>query len=94
MSRWTKFQQRLLSGQSDQNIAFSDLAGYLTRLGFVERIKGDHHIFTKDGIAEIINLQPRQDASAKPYQVKQVRGLIIQHKLGENVAGETGEGDE
>ena len=61
MSRWTKFQQRFvsLSGQSDQNIAFADLVGYLTRLGFVERIKGDHHIFTREGVAEIINLQPR-----------------------------------
>jgi len=30
-------------------------------LGFEERIKGDHHIFTKDGIAEIINIQPLKD---------------------------------
>jgi len=27
-------------------------------LGFSERIKGDHHIFYKEGIEEIINLQP------------------------------------
>lgn len=53
-------------------------------LGFDERIKGSHHIFTKDGIPEILNLQPK-NAKAKPYQVRQVRNLIVEHRLaGEN----------
>ena len=52
----------------------------MQKLGFDERVKGDHHIFTKDGIEEIINLQPRGSA-AKPYQVKQVRNLVLQYKL-------------
>jgi len=47
----------------------------------IERIKGDHHIFTKDGIEEIINLQPKGEKS-KPYQVKQVRNIILKYKLG------------
>ena len=50
-------------------------------LGFVERIKGDHHIFTKAGVVEIINLQPLKDGRAKAYQVKQVRGIILRYKL-------------
>jgi hypothetical protein len=50
-------------------------------MGFDERIKGDHHIFTKSGIAEIINLQPLKDGSAKAYQVKQVRGIILNYRL-------------
>jgi len=29
----------------------------LKRLGFQERIKGSHHIFFRDGVAEILNLQ-------------------------------------
>lgn len=45
------------------------------------RIKGDHHIFTKSGVDEIINLQP-VGAKAKPYQVKQVRDLILKYRLG------------
>jgi hypothetical protein len=52
----------------------------LTRLGFDERIKGDHHIFTMAGIDEIINLQPK-GSKAKPYQVKQVRGLVLRYDL-------------
>jgi hypothetical protein len=49
-------------------------------LGFAERIRGDHYIFTKDGVAEILNLQPR-GREAKPYQVKQVRGVIVKYQL-------------
>lgn len=52
----------------------------LLRLGFQERIRGDHHIFTKPGVEEILNVQP-QGAKCKPYQVKQVRSVIIRYKL-------------
>ena len=53
----------------------------LKRLEFDERIKGGHHIFTQGGIEEVINLQSK-GGKAKPYQVKQVRGLILAYKLG------------
>jgi predicted RNA binding protein YcfA (HicA-like mRNA interferase family) len=53
----------------------------LLRLGFEERVKGSHHIFWKEGIEEIVNLQPK-GSLAKPYQVKQVRGVILKHRLG------------
>ena len=71
----------VLSGVSDQNIRFSDLCWLLKRLRFDERIRGSHHIFTRDNIAEIINIQPKRK-HAKPYQVKQVRTLILKYKLG------------
>jgi hypothetical protein len=63
---------RILRGTSDANIAFNRLRNLLKRLGFTERIRGDHHVFTKSGVEEIINLQP-QGGKAKPYQVRQVR---------------------
>ena len=44
------------------------------------RIRGSHHIFTITGAAEILNLQPR-GAQAKPYQVKQVRKLLLKYRL-------------
>ena len=47
-------------------------------LGFVERARGSHHLFDKDGIMEIVNLQSR-GSHAKPYQVKQVRRLILKY---------------
>ncbi len=53
----------------------------LHRLGFEERIHGSHHIFTKDGVEEILNLQPK-GAKGKPYQIKQVRNVILKYRLG------------
>ncbi|MEK6694486.1 MAG: type II toxin-antitoxin system HicA family toxin [Nitrospirota bacterium] len=53
----------------------------LYHLGFEERIRGDHHIFTKQGVEEILNLQPK-GSDTKPYQVKQVRTAILKYKLG------------
>jgi len=67
---------RILQGSSDANIPFTDLCSLLRRLGFQERIRGDHHIFSKDNVEEILNLQPK-GAKTKPYQVKQVRSLIL-----------------
>jgi hypothetical protein len=85
MARYEKFMKRLMSGQADTDIAFSELCALLWRLGFVERTHGDHHVFTHDGMAEIINLQPL-NAKAKPYQVKQVRNLIRKYHLDEEQA--------
>lgn len=73
--------ERVLHGASDTNILFSELCQLLKDLGFDERIRGSHHIFTKGSIREILNLQPR-GAKAKPYQVKQIRNVILKYKLG------------
>jgi HicA toxin of bacterial toxin-antitoxin, len=72
---------RILRGTSDANIPFDGLCRLLRRLGFAERIRGSHHIFTKEGVEEILNLQPK-GRQAKPYQVKQVRGTILKYRLG------------
>jgi hypothetical protein len=73
---------QVLGGAADATIRFDDLRSLLTALGFVERVKGSHHIFTKPGVVEILNLQPR-GSLAKPYQVKQVRAVIVRYKLAE-----------
>lgn len=72
---------KVLSGLSDKNIRFDDIKKLIVDFGFACRIKGDHHIFTKEGIVEIINLQPFNNGKAKAYQVKQVRNLILKYKL-------------
>jgi hypothetical protein len=76
----SKFFERLMKGQSDSDLRFDDLCQLLVSLGFSERVRGDHHIFTKDGMEEILNLQPK-GAQAKTYQVKQVRELINKYRL-------------
>lgn len=81
MSQYEKLLFSILSGTQDRNISFSELQTVLDRLGFQRRIKGDHFIYTKDGVEEIINIQPAGN-KAKPYQVKQVRNIILKYQLG------------
>ena len=76
-----KTLQRVLSGTSDASIRFDDLCSLLDGLGFDKRVKGSHHIFRKAGVEEKINLQ-RDGHSAKTYQVKQVRAVLLRYKLG------------
>ena len=73
-------RERILSGRSDANIRFDDLRLFLLRLGFVERVRGSHHIFRKEGVGEQINLQ-RDGSQAKPYQVRQVRNIILRYRF-------------
>lgn len=81
MAQHEKLLTRILRGSSDANVPFDGLCHLLARLGFAERIRGDHHIFTKDNVIEILNLQPKR-GKAKPYQVKQVRQVIVKYNLG------------
>ncbi len=81
MTRADKVLEQVLRGTSDANVAFSDLCSLLLRLGFTERVRGSHHIFWKEAVEEILNLQPKGN-KAKPYQVKQVRHVILKYKLG------------
>jgi hypothetical protein len=81
MSRLIKILQKILQGNSDKNIDFDELRNLLFRLGFSERIKGGHHIFTSDLIDEIINIQSLTGNKAKAYQVKQIRQLIQDNNL-------------
>ena len=83
MGKNDKLIFQILRGTSDANIGFSDLLNLLISLGFEMRIKGSHHVFRKDGIEEKINLQ-KDGAKAKPYQVRQVRNLILKYKMGDD----------
>jgi hypothetical protein len=80
MTRADRLLERVLLGTSDADIPFAGIRSLLEALGFQERIRGSHHIFAKDGIEEILNLQPRR-GRAKSYQVRQVRHVIIKCKL-------------
>ena len=80
MVKFEKLLLKIISGTSDSNIDFIQLRGMLVRLGFTERIKGSHHIFFKDDIEEIINIQSKKGL-AKSYQVKQIRNIIVKYKL-------------
>ncbi|MDR3344563.1 MAG: type II toxin-antitoxin system HicA family toxin [Oscillospiraceae bacterium] len=83
MSQREKVFLQILCGTQDKNILFSDLQSVLAHLGFDLRIKGDHFIYTRSDVEEIINIQPNGKA-AKPYQVKQVRNILIHYQMGGN----------
>jgi hypothetical protein len=90
VTRHAKSLDRLLSGTADRAFRFDDLCALLRRLGFAERQRGgSHHIFTRDGVAEILNLQPR-GGEAKPYQVRQVREVVVKYGLARLLSAETG----
>jgi predicted RNA binding protein YcfA (HicA-like mRNA interferase family) len=82
MSQTEKTLEQVLRGTSDANVPFTSMRRLLARLGFQERIKGSHHIFAKPSVEEILNLQSKC-AKCKPYQVKQVRSVILRYKLTE-----------
>jgi hypothetical protein len=80
MGKYDKLIDKILRGMSDANISFDELRGILLHLGFEERIRGSHHVYRKSGIEEKLNIQ--QDGSkAKPYQVRQVRAIMIKYHL-------------
>jgi hypothetical protein len=80
MGKHEKLYEHILLRRSDANVSFDELCSLLQRLGFDERIRGDHHIFNKAGVEEILNLQPRS-GKAKPYQIRQVRETILRYEL-------------
>jgi len=85
MPNYDKIIQKILSGRSDANIKFNDVKNLLNYLGFETRIKGSHHIFRKEGVKELINIQ-KDGNKAKPYQIHQVRSILLEYNL-------TGESD-
>ena len=80
LGKQEKILAQVLSGRADANVRFDDLRALLLKLGFAERTRGSHHVFAKAGIEEQVNLQ-RDGSKAKPYQVKQVRAVIMRYDL-------------
>jgi predicted RNA binding protein YcfA (HicA-like mRNA interferase family) len=81
MGKSEKLLLKILRGASDGNISFEQLCQLLGNMGFEKRIRGSHHIFTKEGIEEILNIQPK-GGKAKAYQVKQIREVILKYTMG------------
>jgi predicted RNA binding protein YcfA (HicA-like mRNA interferase family) len=81
MSGWKTTREKLLLGASDANLDFENVCTMLRHLGFSERqTRGSHRIFHKEGVAEIINLQPR-GREGKPYQMKQIRQIMLKYGM-------------
>lgn len=80
MARSGRIRKNVLGGESDANIRFDDLRNLLFSVGFEERTRGSHHLFNRPGVTERVNLQ-REGSHAKPYQVRQVRRILLKYEL-------------
>lgn len=87
VTRFEKLWARLHSRFNERNFDFDDLRVVLLSLGFEERVRGSHHIFTRSGIEDIVNIQAVGHL-AKPYQVRQVRAIILRYGLRGGCDGE------
>lgn len=80
MNKFEKlYKSIIMDGKKD--LLFEDLIYFVEHLGFEGRIKGDHHFYRMNGIDKQINLQPDGN-KAKPYQIRQVRQIVTEYKLG------------
>ena len=80
MARRQGVQDVVMRGRSDANVRFGDLRNLLLSIGFEERTRGSHHLFSRSGVVERVNLQ-RDGSHAKPYQVRQVRRIMLKYGL-------------
>lgn len=80
MDKHQKLLDHILTKKGDHAVPFEAFCKMLDHYGFAGRIKGDHHIFTRPGIEEIINLQPLR-GKAKAYQVRQVRAIMLRYGI-------------
>ncbi len=63
------------------DVRFADLCSLATAFGFrLARVSGSHHVFTRRGVPELLNLQD-VGGRAKPYQVRQFMSLVARYSL-------------
>jgi hypothetical protein len=85
VGRRRKLYDSIVAGRSDANIPFEQTVNLLKYLGFTERISGSHHIYTREGVEELINLQETEGGKCVPYQVKQMRTVLKKYNMREEL---------
>jgi predicted RNA binding protein YcfA (HicA-like mRNA interferase family) len=71
-----------MGGKSDKNFSFKELCTFVQHAGFkLRQGGGSHSNFHKEGVVEIVTLQPSRDGKAKPYQVRLVRAIVLKYRL-------------
>ncbi|MCQ2081983.1 MAG: type II toxin-antitoxin system HicA family toxin [Lachnospiraceae bacterium] len=86
MTQFEKLYRKIII-EGNTSVSFWEIQFFIEKLGFLGRRKGDHFIYTMDGVNDIINIQPDGKA-AKKYQVKQIKHIVEKYKLGGDSIGE------
>jgi predicted RNA binding protein YcfA (HicA-like mRNA interferase family) len=74
-----KILEKILAGSL--NISFRDFCRLVEAFGFgLSRVRGSHHIFSRPGVPELINIQD-VGGKAKPYQIRQFLKLVEEYNL-------------
>ncbi len=74
-----KLLQKALA--SPANLRFEEACALARSFGFrLSRVSGSHHIYVHANVRELVNLQ-EVHGKAKPYQVKQLLGLVERYSL-------------
>jgi hypothetical protein len=75
----SKLLQKIYSNR--KNVRFDDFKSLVESFSFIcLRISGNHHIFKKQGVFEMLNLQNFK-GQAKPYQINQFFSLVEKYNL-------------
>lgn len=75
-----KLLKKILCGTQDTNVTFKEIMHLLELLKYnMRNTGGSHTVVSYTGTPEILNLQPKKDGKAKPYQIAQVRAHITKY---------------
>jgi HicA toxin of bacterial toxin-antitoxin, len=65
-----------------RNVRFDDAIKVAEAFGYsLVRIAGSHHILRHPSVPELLNLQRREDGTAKAYQLRQLVGYVERYGL-------------
>ena len=76
-----KVYEAVISGNSDNNIKYTDFQNLIIDLGFeCKRRKGSHEMYYYKKVNTFMNIQ-KDGSKAKAYQVEQLRNIILKNNL-------------
>ena len=71
MSKFEKLKQKIRDGHS---ISYDEAENFLLKIGFAVRVRGSHHVFSKDGYEKNISIKKRSQLMA--YQMRLLEEVL------------------
>ncbi len=74
MSKFQKLVEKVLEGR---NVSYEDAEKILEHLGFKKRVRGSHHVFSKDNYIKNVSIKKRSQLLS--YQVNDLKEVLREH---------------